>query len=341
MHIPTDHQVAPRRSSRRRRARRADRLRPARPRPTWTTGSRRWPAWSPRSSSPCRCSTSRSSRRRQRPPARRRARRDAGRPVGRRALRGRGADRAGAGLRRRRRRRARPQHHQHGASAPRRRYLLIAAAAAGAAPHPGRPGGRPRSSPRWSACRGRVPGLRRPVLAGRHHRPRRQPGRPGRHDGRRAPADRHRRGPDHRDHRGHRRAGPPRPGVRAARAAARSHAGPAVRLPVGAGRDAQGIRGDTARSGRRALAWCRLGLLVALLLAGVVSNYASSHPDGLDSSLLKGCTATPTTRSPAAAARPSRPGPRAGRQPARRLRRPGRRQRLPLHRPVRGGSACC
>ncbi|MEU8260758.1 PDGLE domain-containing protein [Micromonospora sp. NPDC048999] len=32
------------------------------------------------------------------------------------------------------------------------------------------------------------------------------------------------------------------------------------------------------------------GLLVALLLAGVVSNYASSHPDGLDASLLKGCT---------------------------------------------------
>ncbi len=32
------------------------------------------------------------------------------------------------------------------------------------------------------------------------------------------------------------------------------------------------------------------GLLVALLLAGVVSNFASSHPDGLDSSLLKGCT---------------------------------------------------
>ena len=32
------------------------------------------------------------------------------------------------------------------------------------------------------------------------------------------------------------------------------------------------------------------GLLVALLLAGVVSNYASSHPDGLDSALLKGCT---------------------------------------------------
>ncbi|RZU73765.1 cobalt/nickel transport protein [Micromonospora kangleipakensis] len=32
------------------------------------------------------------------------------------------------------------------------------------------------------------------------------------------------------------------------------------------------------------------GLLVVLLLAGVVSNYASAHPDGLDSSLLKGCT---------------------------------------------------
>ncbi|WP_373321671.1 PDGLE domain-containing protein [Micromonospora okii] len=32
------------------------------------------------------------------------------------------------------------------------------------------------------------------------------------------------------------------------------------------------------------------GLLVALLLAGVVSNYASSHPDGLDSSLREGCT---------------------------------------------------
>ncbi|TDB69943.1 MULTISPECIES: PDGLE domain-containing protein [unclassified Micromonospora] len=33
-----------------------------------------------------------------------------------------------------------------------------------------------------------------------------------------------------------------------------------------------------------------VGLLVALLLAGVVSSYASSHPDGLDSALLKGCT---------------------------------------------------
>ncbi|PZG16160.1 cobalamin biosynthesis protein CbiM [Micromonospora craterilacus] len=32
------------------------------------------------------------------------------------------------------------------------------------------------------------------------------------------------------------------------------------------------------------------GMLVALLLAGVVSNYASAHPDGLDSSLRAGCT---------------------------------------------------
>jgi cobalt/nickel transport protein len=31
------------------------------------------------------------------------------------------------------------------------------------------------------------------------------------------------------------------------------------------------------------------GLLVALLLAGVVSNFASSRPDGLDSSLREGC----------------------------------------------------
>ncbi|ROT31752.1 PDGLE domain-containing protein [Micromonospora sp. HM5-17] len=31
------------------------------------------------------------------------------------------------------------------------------------------------------------------------------------------------------------------------------------------------------------------GLLVALLLAGVVSNFASAHPDGLDSTLRKGC----------------------------------------------------
>ena len=32
------------------------------------------------------------------------------------------------------------------------------------------------------------------------------------------------------------------------------------------------------------------GLLVALLLAGVVSNFASGHPDGLDSVAREGCT---------------------------------------------------
>jgi len=32
------------------------------------------------------------------------------------------------------------------------------------------------------------------------------------------------------------------------------------------------------------------GLLVSFLLAGVVSNFASSSPDGLDSATLEGCT---------------------------------------------------
>jgi cobalt/nickel transport protein len=32
------------------------------------------------------------------------------------------------------------------------------------------------------------------------------------------------------------------------------------------------------------------GLLAALLLAGIVSNYASPHPDGLDSVAREGCT---------------------------------------------------
>lgn len=32
------------------------------------------------------------------------------------------------------------------------------------------------------------------------------------------------------------------------------------------------------------------GLLVSLLLAGVVSNFASGSPDGLDSATLRGCT---------------------------------------------------
>ncbi|MDY7088855.1 MAG: PDGLE domain-containing protein [Actinomycetota bacterium] len=32
------------------------------------------------------------------------------------------------------------------------------------------------------------------------------------------------------------------------------------------------------------------GLLVAILLAGVVSNFASSSPDGLDATVREGCT---------------------------------------------------
>jgi cobalt/nickel transport protein len=41
---------------------------------------------------------------------------------------------------------------------------------------------------------------------------------------------------------------------------------------------------------RRSWAFLAAGLLVALLLAGVVSNFASAQPDGLDSSLRDGCT---------------------------------------------------
>ena len=32
------------------------------------------------------------------------------------------------------------------------------------------------------------------------------------------------------------------------------------------------------------------GLIVAFLLAGIVSNFAASSPDGLDSAALRGCT---------------------------------------------------
>jgi cobalt/nickel transport protein len=41
----------------------------------------------------------------------------------------------------------------------------------------------------------------------------------------------------------------------------------------------------------RRLGWFLAGgLLVALLLAGVVSNFASSSPDGLDATARQGCT---------------------------------------------------
>lgn len=48
--------------------------------------------------------------------------------------------------------------------------------------------------------------------------------------------------------------------------------------------------GGGGRMTRRTGAFILGGLLVALLLAGVVSNFASGHPDGLDSSLRQGCT---------------------------------------------------
>lgn len=41
---------------------------------------------------------------------------------------------------------------------------------------------------------------------------------------------------------------------------------------------------------RRTVLFVFGGLLVALLLAGVVSSFASSSPDGLDSTLRDGCT---------------------------------------------------
>jgi cobalt/nickel transport protein len=41
---------------------------------------------------------------------------------------------------------------------------------------------------------------------------------------------------------------------------------------------------------RRLWAFIGAGLLVALLLAGVVSSFASGSPDGLDSAARKGCT---------------------------------------------------
>jgi len=41
---------------------------------------------------------------------------------------------------------------------------------------------------------------------------------------------------------------------------------------------------------RRNVAFLVGGLLVALLLAGVVSNFASSAPDGLDATAKRGCT---------------------------------------------------
>jgi cobalt ECF transporter T component CbiQ/cobalamin biosynthesis protein CbiM len=63
-----------------------------------------------------------------------------------------------------------------------------------------------------------------------------------------------------------------------------AQAGPAVRSAQPAP--------ATPATGRRARRWAFFGagLVVTLLLAGVVSNFASSSPDGLDATALQGCT---------------------------------------------------
>ena len=164
------------------------------------------------------------------------------------------------------------------------------------------------------------------VLARRHHRPGRQPGRPGRHDGRRPPADRHRRGPDHRDH-----GASPSPKVRPDLVYALRALQPAPR---------RARRPGCRRCPMRKRSWGFVagGLLVALLLAGVVSNYASSHPDGLDSSLLKGCTVDADDKITGG----SCPAQRArdhelADSPLADYGMRGVDNELPLHRPVRGG----
>lgn len=45
---------------------------------------------------------------------------------------------------------------------------------------------------------------------------------------------------------------------------------------------------------RATLAFVVAGLAIALLLAGVVSNFASADPDGLDAATLHGCTVDET-----------------------------------------------
>ena len=134
------------------------------------TGRRRWPGWSRRSSSPCRCSTSRC-RRHLRPPARRHPGRDPRRAVGRGALRVRGPPRPVPAVRRRRPDRARAEHHQHGDHRHVRRLAVFVVARRvlptspawwwsppGSPPHLGGAG---RAPPSCSSTRSAAP--RRPV----------------------------------------------------------------------------------------------------------------------------------------------------------------------------------
>ena len=116
-----------------------------------------------------------------------------------------------------------------------------------------------------------------------------------RHDGRRAHPDRHRRGPDRRDHRRHGGQGPARPGVRAAPV---PRPRPAASRPGRAEvpHDASGSAGSSP-----AACWS------PLLLAGVVSNFASSQPGRPRRDRpARAARSTPTATSPAAPAWPSR-----------------------------------
>ena len=65
-----------------------------------------------------------------------------------------------------------------------------------------------------------------------------------------------------------------------------------VDRPAGrvAGRPPRPTGGERAMNRRSDWAFLAGGLLVALLLAGVVSNFASSSPDGLDATARQGCT---------------------------------------------------
>ena len=153
--------------------------------------------------------------RRLRPPARRRARRDTGRPVGRRRSASRPCWSCRPAVRRRRAHRARPQHHQHGADRHRRRLLLVAVALRGLA----------RRSRAGLVVTAFVAALVSTVVASQGFVLEYSiGGAAGASLGTvfalmagAARADRHRRGHDHRGHRRRRGRGPARPGLPAAR----------------------------------------------------------------------------------------------------------------------------
>ena len=258
-----------------------------------TTGSRRWPGWSRRSSSPCRCSTSRS------PPAPAATCSAARSPP---CWSGPGSARsacrvvlivqcllfADGGLTA-----LGAEHHQHGAaSAPPPVTCSSSGAAAGAAAHPaglGRRRLRRRRVSAWSSrrrascwsTRSAAPATSRSAtvavaMAGVHMLI-------GIGEGvitALTVGDRRRRSA-------------PTWSTRLRGAAAPGRAEPADPAPRCCGMN-------------RTIGWFLLGgLLVALLLAGVVSNFASASPDGLDAVARGAAPSTPTAASPAAPASPS------------------------------------